>query len=223
MNPHQILGTKPDDGPDEIREQYRARVKQTHPDSTDTLDVETAREQFKEVKDAYDRLCEGDYTIGVTQDATQTTEAKKQRYTAIDRDEFEAFLDEHAEWKRGSGIATEFIYDIPLPQDHLTIRIFSSIDRTTGFTRPCGEDAIRCVIWNHRVGEPIAGRVRTHRIETWRSNLLEKIQSLAENWRDYDRECPVCSSPLAEKEGPYGEFFGCVRYPECDYTEGYDE
>jgi len=219
--PHQVLGTKPTDTEDEIRQQYRARVKQTHPDSTDTLDAEAAREQFKEVQTAYENIVdEESVAIGDTGKGEAPTE--KQRYTAISLEEFEAFLDEHVKWRRVSGdahAANEYIYDIPLPRKHLTVRVFSSVDHSTGYTRPCGTDAIRCVIWNYKVGEPVAGRTRTHRIETWQSNLLGKIQSLTKEWKDYDRTCPECDSPLTIREGEYGEFFGCLSYPECQYTE----
>lgn len=225
-SPHQILGTKPTDSRDEIKKQYRARVKQVHPDSTNTLDAETAREQFVAVQDAYEAISNGRVEARAAETTANTTVSNSQRYTAIHRDEFETFLDENVEWGHGTlsvGDSGEYIYDIPLPRAHLTIRIFSSVDRSTDYTRPCGTDAIRCVIWNHEVEEPVGGRVRTHRIETWRSNLLEKIQSLEENWNEYDRECPQCGSPLAIREGEYGAFYGCLSYPECDYTESVEE
>lgn len=27
--------------------------------------------------------------------------------------------------------------------------------------------------------------------------------------------CPLCGSPMAKRKGPYGEFFGCSKYPQC--------
>ena len=30
--------------------------------------------------------------------------------------------------------------------------------------------------------------------------------------------CPVCGAPMKFKEGKYGEFLGCSRYPQCKQT-----
>lgn len=34
-----------------------------------------------------------------------------------------------------------------------------------------------------------------------------------------DRSCPECKSELVVKDGRFGEFISCIRYPECKYTE----
>ena len=34
-----------------------------------------------------------------------------------------------------------------------------------------------------------------------------------------DRKCPICNSELVIKDGRYGEFISCIKYPECKYTE----
>lgn len=34
-----------------------------------------------------------------------------------------------------------------------------------------------------------------------------------------DHPCPACGAPMALKQGPYGRFYGCTRYPECKTTE----
>jgi len=34
----------------------------------------------------------------------------------------------------------------------------------------------------------------------------------------YSEPCPKCGSRLIKREGKYGPFFGCERYPECSYT-----
>ena len=31
--------------------------------------------------------------------------------------------------------------------------------------------------------------------------------------------CPKCGSPLMKRNGKFGEFWGCVGYPACRYTE----
>ncbi len=34
-----------------------------------------------------------------------------------------------------------------------------------------------------------------------------------------DRPCPTCAAPMNIKQGPFGRFYGCSRYPECKTTE----
>ena len=31
-------------------------------------------------------------------------------------------------------------------------------------------------------------------------------------------KCPKCGSPMYLREGKYGKFYGCSRYPECNGT-----
>jgi len=31
--------------------------------------------------------------------------------------------------------------------------------------------------------------------------------------------CPRCNSPMKQREGKYGRFYGCSSYPDCKYTE----
>ncbi|MCX7944947.1 MAG: type I DNA topoisomerase [Deltaproteobacteria bacterium] len=33
------------------------------------------------------------------------------------------------------------------------------------------------------------------------------------------RHCPLCKSELVVKDGRFGEFISCIKYPECNYTE----
>ena len=35
--------------------------------------------------------------------------------------------------------------------------------------------------------------------------------------------CPYCGSPLVLRNGQYGRFYGCMRYPSCKYTKGLEE
>ena len=35
---------------------------------------------------------------------------------------------------------------------------------------------------------------------------------------DIPKVCPVCGAPMKFKEGKYGEFLGCSRYPNCKQT-----
>ncbi|MEK7841166.1 MAG: topoisomerase DNA-binding C4 zinc finger domain-containing protein, partial [Deltaproteobacteria bacterium] len=35
---------------------------------------------------------------------------------------------------------------------------------------------------------------------------------------DIDPICPNCGSKMIEREGRYGNFYGCSRYPKCEAT-----
>ena len=32
--------------------------------------------------------------------------------------------------------------------------------------------------------------------------------------------CPRCGNLLKKREGKYGNFLGCLSYPDCKYTQG---
>ncbi|MBN2053789.1 topoisomerase DNA-binding C4 zinc finger domain-containing protein, partial [bacterium] len=34
-----------------------------------------------------------------------------------------------------------------------------------------------------------------------------------------DRACPLCNAPLIERQGRYGRFLACSRYPECNHSQ----
>lgn len=36
--------------------------------------------------------------------------------------------------------------------------------------------------------------------------------------KKYNRFCPECGAPLKVVNGKYGEFYGCMNYPRCNYT-----
>jgi hypothetical protein len=35
-----------------------------------------------------------------------------------------------------------------------------------------------------------------------------------------DMGCPLSGGALVLRQGPHGDFLGCLDYPDCDYTEG---
>ena len=139
-------------------------------------------------------------------------------YTKITLDEFVDFLDEHTTYTQAETNDKEYVFDIPLPVEDKTVRVFSSIDKRTDTSRESGADAIRTVLWDHEINAPVGGRKRTHRIETWRDNLLPKIADLMVSWRDYEHSCSECGATMVQRESDYGVFFGCSRYPECSNT-----
>ena len=53
-------------------------------------------------------------------------------------------------------------------------------------------------------------------------NLKEKYENVLKKkfaQTPTDRKCPKCNSPLVEKMGRFGRFYGCSKFPECKHTE----
>ncbi|MDO8486379.1 MAG: type I DNA topoisomerase [Candidatus Staskawiczbacteria bacterium] len=53
-------------------------------------------------------------------------------------------------------------------------------------------------------------------------NLKEKYENVSKkefSQTPTDRKCPKCNSPLVEKMGRFGRFYGCSKFPECKHTE----
>jgi len=52
----------------------------------------------------------------------------------------------------------------------------------------------------------------------WVTSVREFYVPFLEDLREaLDMECPKCKSPIAIRNGRYGAFFACTRYPECDW------
>jgi len=139
------------------------------------------------------------------------------KYVEIFWKEFENALPNDFKQVRLSGV-DELVYEKIL-DDRFSLRVFSSILRVTNLSRDCGKDAIRSVIVDRKSSEPVMGRKRTNRTPGWDKRMRDKIQSLETQFKEGLRWCSRCGSIMYLRDGKYGEFFGCSRYPECDYTE----
>lgn len=106
--------------------------------------------------------------------------------------------------------------------DTLALRVYSSIDLRTGDSRGCGNDAIRVtVMWEDDGGEwqAVGSSKRVNRIGTWKKNLENRLNT----WSTMlEGRCDDCGAPLKKRNGEYGEFLGCARYPDCTHTESYN-
>jgi len=150
------------------------------------------------------------------------------QYTRITEEDFDDFvfgLVPDAEVADAPG-TSEKVYDLPLPADDLSIRIFSTIQAGVGRDR--GADAIRCVVWHHGIDGPVGGRRKTLRIGTWRENLRPKVEDLYLNWRDHAHgNCPECGTGVLQERRPkqgqdWSPFLSCSNWDGgdgCEYTE----
>ena len=50
-------------------------------------------------------------------------------------------------------------------------------------------------------------------------HLKDEIENPTEAARNV-KKCPKCGNVLRKRNGKYGEFWGCMSYPECKYTRG---
>jgi len=144
--------------------------------------------------------------------------------TVITAEQFAEFLPPAAE-EVECGNTLERVWELPLPTDDLSIRVFSTIEGET--SRGYGEDAIRTVVWSAKAGGPIGGETKTLRIDTWRKNLQAKLESAYANWRKFDHgTCPECGEGvLCEREGKYGDFLACSTWEGgrgCKFTRNLD-
>lgn len=145
------------------------------------------------------------------------------KFAHITRSEFESFLSSFvANWNRSRPEGTkEWVYDLPLPSEKHSIRVFSSI--VGDDSRGCGDDAIRVTMWDHEEDTWVGGRKKTLRIgptdsnpDGWKGNLRPKIEDMYATWRDHLKSCPKCGAPM--KFRSKWDFWGCSRYPDCEGT-----
>jgi hypothetical protein len=113
----------------------------------------------------------------------------------------------------------ELIYAKRVDKDGLplSLRIYTGIN-PNGRSRDVGADAIRAqVFWRRPDGRPVSvmGDKRVHRVEGWRKNLQARLDKLV---AASIKTCPDCGSPMVERKGRNGNFYGCSMYPECKRT-----
>jgi len=147
--------------------------------------------------------------------------AKGRNAVTIARNDFEDFLPPAAEEVDVEN-TNERVYEMPLPSDDLSVRVFSTVEGES--TRGYGEDAIRTVVWSETAEGPVGGETKTLRIKTWRKNLKSKLKNMYKNWRDYAHGiCPECGEGvLCERSGKYGDFLACSNWnggSGCEHTE----
>lgn len=113
-------------------------------------------------------------------------------YTRIDVAEFEEFLAAYDAERVDVRGVKEFVYDCPTETDGVVVRVFSTLTERDDGARDSGRDAIRVLAWSVTADTPLATATRTHRIETWRTNLAPKIESMAAriDAGEFDGETP---------------------------------
>lgn len=117
--------------------------------------------------------------------------------------------------------AKELVYGarIHLPKHkelQLTMRIYSSITKIDGVSRPKDEDAIRVLVLQRVDGVmKRVGRIprRVYRLANWRNNLDKAIASMLH----LEHICAYRHTKwvMCERMGKKTKFWGCPMFPKC--------
>jgi hypothetical protein len=111
----------------------------------------------------------------------------------------------------------EYVYDILVPGlGGYAVRIYSSIDKITAYSRDKGMDAIRLMVIKLNDYTHLGEHEKVLRTKGWPDRVASKIQALLDNL--YKHICPKCNSAMVLRSGPHGKFMGCSKYPECKHT-----
>jgi topoisomerase-like DNA binding C4 zinc finger protein len=134
----------------------------------------------------------------------------------ITKEEMDAVLTARGFTLIESDRALEYTYQCEMPYQgvNYNVRIYSSIDKRNGLSRPVATDAIRLFVLNEK-GYTISKEGRVNRTKGWEIRLNVRI----DNWTGTLYLCPQCKHPLRKRVGKFGEFMGCTAYPNCGYTQ----
>ena len=98
----------------------------------------------------------------------------------------------------------------------LEIRMYSSVT-LGGMSRGVGEDAIRLVIYSTKHSRGVGSDAKVYRVQGWRNNLETRLLSINEQVNHGLIKCR-CGEWMVLREGKFGKFFGCIKYPDCKET-----
>jgi replicative superfamily II helicase len=72
-------------------------------------------------------------------------------------------------------MCNEYVYDIGTSNKAIFIRIYSTVDKSTGTTRSKGADAIRVVFWDHINDRPVGRSTKILRVEG-KTSIIDRIK-----------------------------------------------
>lgn len=151
------------------------------------------------------------------------TKLSKSKFVRFTNDEFKAALS-YVPGKivAASVPAWEHVYDIHLQiLKDISVRIYSSVDKITGYSRDKGSDSIKIILIDDQKQVPISDVEKIFRTNGWSSRMNTKIKELI--GYAASKMCPNCNVLMVKREGPHGLFLGCVNYPKCKQTKKYKQ
>lgn len=117
----------------------------------------------------------------------------------------------------------EYCYVVPVIFDPVRIlKVYSSVDKRTGYSRDIGGDAIRIVLADNFSEPKHAAFRRINRIQNWEWNLRLRI-SEALSFLGFDISCPKCGKELfmRRNSNTNERFLSCSSWPECTGSRNY--
>lgn len=126
----------------------------------------------------------------------------------------------------------EIVFELLPPERETFVRVYTSLAVGDNSVRGCGEDAVRIVIGTEFGGKfrPLSKSRRIYRtapqgpeeqrVQAFLGRLTQALrESYGKALRDFPL-CPQCGAPMARRKAKAGgEFFGCLRWPECRATK----
>lgn len=102
---------------------------------------------------------------------------KGSRTQTISLEEMDAFLIEAQGFSRITPErGYEITYERPTQYDpNIVVRIYSTVDERTGYSRSSGSDAIRTIL-KQKEGKVLKKYSRVNRTRNWRANLLKRYE-----------------------------------------------
>ncbi len=135
-----------------------------------------------------------------------------ERFVYIRRVDFERFIYQYGECIYVK-VGGEMCYDMFIDRGRdIRLRIYSSVDKNTGMSRPKGEDCIKLVLMRGDYFYWTTMR-KVYRVEGWRGQLGSLIQRYFGLWTKLI--CRRCGRMLVERVSGYGKFYSCEGYPLC--------
>lgn len=132
-------------------------------------------------------------------------------FVAITEQEMDSFMTDKGFRPVSLEGVREKVYGKVVAPD-VCLRVYSSI--VAGEARDVGKDAIRAVLASRQATgiKVIGGSRRVNRTKNWRDNLTKRIEAWMEMMGP---ACPKCGGATVERNGAYGDFWGCCNYPNC--------
>lgn len=138
------------------------------------------------------------------------------RYVEIDKEYFETLVIKEMGFEVIPMPNTfEVVYTRKI-DDNYSMYIYSSIDKATGITRNCGDDAIRIVIGYRDENNNIKLTSFLKRVYRTKSALPNTLTKSRELWKEFKHapRCNKCGNLLVERRNSKTneKFMGCVNW-----------
>lgn len=132
----------------------------------------------------------------------------------------------------------EIVVDLWPPKPHNVghVRVYTSLAKGAKQARDCGLDAVRIVVLaptSRDVAKERPVRESDKILRTAPQDVPDRVNAFLDRLRERIRSaykaagqvcfCPHCGSVMSHRDGRYGPFLGCTRFPACKQTKQIEE